>query len=290
MAFWRAAVAGIALLPILLIPKVRQSVRLVTWKRAGQIAAATVIIALHQICFISSLNYTSVAAATLLTSTQPMWTALLGGWLIREHVSARNLLAIGGALAGHAEAVLEAMSAEERSLAQTALLRLVTPARTRAVCTMAELRELAPVASDMDRVLGRLIDARLLAVAGRGEADATVQIVHHALISGWPTLILWLAASQEDALFLSRLRNAAIALTPDSATSTDISENALLKPVTTAVNADPTARPMAIETTLPRRMKSRNSLNMRRHYPSVGFRAPWPTTPPSSPSAAGASC
>jgi len=102
VAFWRAAVAGLALLPVLLLPSVRQKMRTLTWKKAGQIAAAAVIIALHQICFITSLHYTSVAAATLLTSTQPVWTALLGGWLIREHVSLRNLLALAGALAGMA--------------------------------------------------------------------------------------------------------------------------------------------------------------------------------------------
>ncbi len=101
-AFWRAAVAGIALLPLLLLPVVRAKLRTLTWPKMRMIAGATVIIALHQICFITSLNYTSVAAATLLTSTQPVWTAFLGGWLIREHVSWRNLAAIGGALAGMA--------------------------------------------------------------------------------------------------------------------------------------------------------------------------------------------
>lgn len=101
-AFWRAAVAGIALLPVLLFPGVRKKLFNLRWKKTGQIAAATVIIALHQICFITSLNYTSVAAATLLTSTQPVWTALLGGWLIREPVSLRNLLALAGALVGMA--------------------------------------------------------------------------------------------------------------------------------------------------------------------------------------------
>jgi len=101
-AFWRAAVAGLALMPLLLFPQVRKQIRTMTWKKAGHVAGATVIIALHQICFITSLNYTSVAAATLLTSTQPVWTAILGGWLIREHVSMRNLLALAGALGGMA--------------------------------------------------------------------------------------------------------------------------------------------------------------------------------------------
>ena len=99
-AFWRAAVAGLALSPLALFPSVRQRLHSLTWRKLGLISGASAIIAVHQICFITSLHYTSVAAATLLTSTQPVWTAFLGGWLIREHVSWRNLGAIGGALAG----------------------------------------------------------------------------------------------------------------------------------------------------------------------------------------------
>lgn len=99
-AFWRSAVAGIALLVVFLFPRFRRELRAVPWGRIGTIALATIIISLHQICFITSLSYTSIAASTFLTSTQPVWTALLGGWLIRERVSARSLLAVLGALAG----------------------------------------------------------------------------------------------------------------------------------------------------------------------------------------------
>jgi drug/metabolite transporter (DMT)-like permease len=58
------------------------------------------VIATHQICFITSLSLTSVAASTFLTSTQPIFTALLGGMLIREHVRARSWFAIAGAIVG----------------------------------------------------------------------------------------------------------------------------------------------------------------------------------------------
>ncbi len=115
---------------------------------------------------------------------------------------------LGGALSGHADAVLGAMSRDERTLARAALLRLVTPERTRAVVALRELRELGS-GNAMERVLRRLIDARLLSVEGSGEAEATVELVHEALISAWPTLSGWLSESQEDTVFLSRLRDAA---------------------------------------------------------------------------------
>jgi drug/metabolite transporter (DMT)-like permease len=99
-AFWRGALAGLLFLPILLIPKYFRQLREVAAGQFWLIAAATTVIATHQICFITSLSLTSVAASTFLTSTQPIFTALLGGMLIREKVSARSWLAIFGAILG----------------------------------------------------------------------------------------------------------------------------------------------------------------------------------------------
>jgi drug/metabolite transporter (DMT)-like permease len=99
-AFWRGAIAGVAFLPILLSPKYFQQMRELTARQFWLIALATTVIATHQICFINSLSLTSVAASTFLTSTQPIFTALLGGLLIREKVSARSWLAIFGAIIG----------------------------------------------------------------------------------------------------------------------------------------------------------------------------------------------
>ncbi len=69
-------------------------------KKMAMIAGATVIIALHQVCFITSLSYTSIAASTFLTCTQPIFTAFLGYIFLKERVSLRSLLAIVGAVAG----------------------------------------------------------------------------------------------------------------------------------------------------------------------------------------------
>jgi len=99
-AFWRGAIAGACFLPFLFVPHYFQQLKEVAARQFWLIAAATTVIATHQICFITSLSFTSVAASTFLTSTQPIFTALLGGMLIREKVSARSWLAIVGAILG----------------------------------------------------------------------------------------------------------------------------------------------------------------------------------------------
>lgn len=101
-AFWRGAIAGTALIPLLFYPAFFRQFCAITRREVLLIALATTIIATHQICFISSLSYTTIAASTFLTSTQPIFTALLGGILIREKVSSRGWLAIGGAILGMA--------------------------------------------------------------------------------------------------------------------------------------------------------------------------------------------
>ncbi len=66
----------------------------------AQMFGATTIIALHQVCFITSLSYTSIAASTFLTCTQPIFTAFLGTIFLREVVSWRSRVAIVGAVMG----------------------------------------------------------------------------------------------------------------------------------------------------------------------------------------------
>ena len=154
------------------------------------------------------LEHTRAALPLLSFTAARLWEQRDRSRRVLTEESYRRMGGIGGALAGHAGAVLGAMSAEERKLARAAFLRLVTPERTRALCTLSELRTLAPEPAAMDRVLGRLIDARLLAVDG-GETEATAEIVHESLISGWPALVEWLSETAEDAAFLARLRNAA---------------------------------------------------------------------------------
>jgi serine/threonine protein kinase len=116
---------------------------------------------------------------------------------------------IAGTLAGHADHVLGAIPAQERPLLRAIFERLVTPERTRAVVSLSELRELPGNPDDIERLIHRLVDARLLAVEARASDDRVAELVHESLIGGWPTLIGWLDENREDAAFLARLRTAA---------------------------------------------------------------------------------
>ncbi|MBK6764728.1 MAG: DMT family transporter [bacterium] len=99
-AFWRGGFCAIIFLFALFAPSVRQGLRAMGLKKVAQIAGVTVIIATHQICFITSLSYTLIAASTFLTCTQPIFTAFLGYIFLKERVSLRSLLAIIGAVVG----------------------------------------------------------------------------------------------------------------------------------------------------------------------------------------------
>ncbi|MRG94720.1 protein kinase [Polyangium spumosum] len=157
---------------------------------------------------LDTLEHTTGALPLLSFTAARLWETRDRERRILTEESHRRMGGVTGALSGHAEAVLAAMSPEERKLARAALLRLVTPERTRALATLGELGELGAPA-EMERGLGRLIEARLLSVEGGGKADARVEIVHESLIGGWPSLARWLDENGEDAAFLSRLRHAA---------------------------------------------------------------------------------
>ena len=116
---------------------------------------------------------------------------------------------IAGTLAGHADHVLDTIPGRERALVRTIFERLVTPERTRAVVSLAELRELPGDSEDIERLVHRLVDARLLVIEARAGADRTVELVHESLLERWPTLVGWLDENRDDAAFLARLRTAA---------------------------------------------------------------------------------
>ncbi len=114
---------------------------------------------------------------------------------------------VGGALASHADSVLQKMSPQKVALTRNIFLRLVTSDRTRAIVSTDELKE-GLNANELQAVIDELVQARLLVVQ-TGGGVATVEIVHESLISGWPTLKRWLEESGEDAAFLEQVRQAA---------------------------------------------------------------------------------
>jgi serine/threonine protein kinase len=129
----------------------------------------------------------------------------------RKLLTDASYLALGGisgALASHADAVLNEMPPHTRPLVRAIFLRLVTPERTRALVSIDEQRELSQDGAEIQRAIDQLVQARLLVVQ-TGGGVATAELVHESLIHGWPTLHRWLDESGEDAAFIEQLRNAA---------------------------------------------------------------------------------
>lgn len=108
---------------------------------------------------------------------------------------------VAGALARHADRVVLAMPAPDRQVARRILLRLVTPANTRATLPATELDE-------QRSVLEVLVRGRL--VVARETVDAPEYVLaHEALISSWAMLRDWLADNAGERVLRDRLAAAA---------------------------------------------------------------------------------
>lgn len=118
---------------------------------------------------------------------------------------------VEGALASHADGVLEGLADEDLRVARELMLRMVTPARTRRVVRRAEaLDGLGPAG---ERLLARLVEARLIHVVkartADGRSEVRVELTHESLVTAWTTLARWLDESREEISFLRDVMQAA---------------------------------------------------------------------------------
>jgi WD40 repeat protein/serine/threonine protein kinase len=117
---------------------------------------------------------------------------------------------VAGALAQHAEATLAEMASDEQRLVREAFRHLVTAEGTRAVLTRPELGELLGGGARAERVIERLIGSRLLVASESGPAgEQSIEVVHEALLGGWPRLVEWRREDAEGARMRDQLRAAA---------------------------------------------------------------------------------
>ncbi len=120
---------------------------------------------------------------------------------------------VAGALASHADRVIQEFGPSKNALVRALLLRLVSPERTRSIVPIDELRELSREVGEVQRLVDQMVDARLLVVQNTGSGamgkGTTVEIVHESLIHSWPALRRWLDETQEDAVLIDQLRTAA---------------------------------------------------------------------------------
>ncbi len=98
VAFYRNVMAAAVLLPLALV-RHREELRALSARQWGIALLAGGLLAAHFALWIPSLAYTTVAASTVLVTTQPVWVALIGRAL-GETVSRRSVVGIGLALVG----------------------------------------------------------------------------------------------------------------------------------------------------------------------------------------------
>jgi drug/metabolite transporter (DMT)-like permease len=98
IAFWRNAMAGAVLLPWTVVRRRHELAALDRRERRLALIAG-LMLALHFGTWIPAISYTSVASATALVATQPVWAAVIS--TVRgEHVAPRAWFGIGVAVAG----------------------------------------------------------------------------------------------------------------------------------------------------------------------------------------------
>jgi eukaryotic-like serine/threonine-protein kinase len=159
---------------------------------------------------LAALAGTPAALPLLQFTAAKLWEARDPGHRMLTVASYQRLGGVSGALATHADDVLNQMNASLQRLTRTIFQRLVTPERTRAIVELADLHQLAPDHAEVARAIDLLVAARLLMVQTRTDVGGdSVELVHESLIDRWPTLRRWLDEDHEDAAFLAQLSTAA---------------------------------------------------------------------------------
>ena len=100
IAFWRNALGAGVIVPVALV-RAREELRGLQRRERVLALVAGVFLALHFATWVPSLSYTSVASATALVSTQPVWVALIAraqGVRVSRGVWAGIAVAMAGAL------------------------------------------------------------------------------------------------------------------------------------------------------------------------------------------------
>jgi len=140
-------------------------------------------------------------------------------WLRRvDRVMTRHVYdelgGVAGALANRADAVFTALDADDQLVARRVLLRALQPddeaGATRRPVHARDLVSPDVDSAQVDRVVGRLVDARLLAADRDPDTgERVVEVAHEALIDNWPRLRGWVDEVRAHLLEHRRLTTAA---------------------------------------------------------------------------------
>ena len=101
LAAWRTVAVMAILAPVAFV-RARAEVRALPRRDVALIGAAGVVLGLHFMAWIASVQLTSVASASVLVTLSPVFIAALGAVFLNERPDRRTTVAIGAAVAGAA--------------------------------------------------------------------------------------------------------------------------------------------------------------------------------------------
>jgi len=156
------------------------------------------------------------AALSLLQFTgQMLWDKRDRGRKLLTRAAYEEIGGVTGALARHADSVIDALPPAHLDSARQIFLRLVTPEGESKIVLKSKLRE--GLEEGAEAVIDRLIKERAILVrrARRGGhpslhgEEAELELVHGSLTRNWGRLSRWLDESREEIAFLAQVEQAA---------------------------------------------------------------------------------
>ena len=149
------------------------------------------------------------ALALLQFCADQMWRARDRTWKRLTWDAYHRLGGVEGALASHADRVLEQLTPSQKIEVRQILLRMVTGDDTRAVCSRDELLQATADRRSAEQIIDRLVEERVLVVREADDSASVLELVHEALIQHWTQLAGWLSDDREGRRTLMALRTAA---------------------------------------------------------------------------------
>jgi WD40 repeat protein len=160
----------------------------------------------HLQSLVGSLAGKSVALPLLQFFADKVWERRDRHEKLLTRRSLEVLGGIEGALASHADAVLEEMTPTGRSLVRSLMVHLVGPDDVRTTVLRADLLASTGQARAAGDALDRLIAARLVVARDADGEDAEVELVHDILVRHWDQLGEWLEEDKEHRRYLHQLK------------------------------------------------------------------------------------